>query len=273
MKMRLEEVTWEENSPALEQLLKEDIHFHVMKQGFEAEVVRLQAGDEDYVLKIWNKQSNPDVAMQYRLLQALCQRGASASRPLGWGVTPQGHKAMLTTYDGTPITIQGPEIMTSLAKMLSDIHHMTDKDIDQLGVPAYRLIEYFFEDIHQHEDLNRALLLTISSIEAFHNDRIIHGDYHVNNIVERDGTYTIIDWTNAQRGDARYDFAWASLLIHIYLPDGFGHVFDTAYLGAHSLEEQELAAFQGLACLRWILLYRGGHTPLEADTELSLIHI
>ena len=43
-------------------------------------------------------------------------------------------------------------------------------------------------------------------------DYFFHGDFHLGNIVEVDERYMVIDWTNGQLGDSRYDFAWSLTL-------------------------------------------------------------
>lgn len=97
-------------------------------------------------------------------------------------------------------------------------------------------------------------------------DRIIHGDFHVGNIVEDNDRYTVIDWTNGQLGDFRYDFAWSLMLQRIYLSDEHAQVFRSAYLLGNVILQKDLEAFEALACLRWILLNRNGGVPKGPNT-------
>jgi hypothetical protein len=44
-----------------------------MKQGFEAEVMKINQDQESFVLKRWNKDSHPNISMQYRLLLVMTE--------------------------------------------------------------------------------------------------------------------------------------------------------------------------------------------------------
>ncbi|MFB9275407.1 hypothetical protein [Cohnella cellulosilytica] len=59
----LESIRWTEGTAALEKLLEEAGAAAVrgMNQGFEAEVTRIDADRGSFVLKIWSKDSRPDV--------------------------------------------------------------------------------------------------------------------------------------------------------------------------------------------------------------------
>src|SRR5690606_37613875 len=89
-------------------------------------------------------------------------------------------------------------------------------------------------------------------------DCLIHGDYNMGNVLANEEGYVLIDWTNAQLGDARYDSAWASYLLRIYNGEEYGLRFMKAYLatceGENALAEWPL--FESIACLRWLLLDR-----------------
>jgi len=97
-------------------------------------------------------------------------------------------------------------------------------------------------------------------------DRIIHGDFNLGNILEENGQYTVIDWTNGQLGDPRYDLAWACLLLRIYLSDSKSLTFLYKYQEELPVETDELVIFEALACLRWLLLDRTTGVPKHTDT-------
>lgn len=97
-------------------------------------------------------------------------------------------------------------------------------------------------------------------------DRFIHGDYNLGNILENQGDLTVIDWTNAQLGDSRYDFAWASFLIKIYNGDDCYEEFVKTYTYQISIDSNDIYVFEMMACLRWIWLSRLAPIPLFKDT-------
>lgn len=112
----------------------------------------------------------------------------------------------------------------------------------------------------EHADLKQALISLVKQT-PMKQDRIIHGDFHVGNIVEEQEQFTVIDWTNGQLGDPRYDFAWSFILLKIHLSERYARLFRSAYLLENDMEQEELEVFEAWACLRWILLNRRGSTP------------
>lgn len=82
-------------------------------------------------------------------------------------------------------------------------------------------------------------------------DRVIHGDFNLGNILEENGQYTVIDWTNGQLGDPRYDLSWACLLLRIYMSESKSLTFLYKYQEEMPVATGELEIFEALACLRW----------------------
>ncbi|CAH1214750.1 hypothetical protein PAECIP111893_03843 [Paenibacillus plantiphilus] len=255
-------VNWIEKNEMMDALLKQEdsLTTQLMEQGFEAEVMKIGSLKESFVLKVWNKSSKPDVSVQFRLLNVLFERGVSVSKPVGWGMNPNGEQVLLTTFDGTPVTSMNKKKMTDIAEILSSIHQTLVNEIGNLHLPKYDFIDYFFPGVCEHTDLHHALLSLVHST-PIKQERIIHGDFHLRNILEANGRYTVIDWTNGQLGDPRYDFAWSLVLQKIYFSERYAQVFRSAYLRDSDIQPKELEAFEALACLRWILLYRNGDIP------------
>jgi len=253
---------WVEKTEQLERLLGQNNAFITspMKQGFEAEVVRLHSDTHgSYILKIWNKHSRPDVSFQYRLLSVLFERGISVSRPLGWGVMPGGAQVLLTAYDGISVDPLNPEKMQVMAGILAELHQLNPNDIAALNLPQYDFVGYHFQGLDGHDDIAAALQSIIPTVQM-KQDQIIHGDFHPDNIVEDGERYTVIDWTNGQLGDPRYDFAWSYFLLRLYLSEQHAYHFRTAYaMAGHEVQLQELDRYEALGILRWMLLNRNGH--------------
>ncbi|MFF2886369.1 phosphotransferase family protein [Paenibacillus sp. NPDC057967] len=267
---------WVEKTEQLEHLLRQNNAFITspMKQGFEAEVVRLHSDAcGSYILKIWNKHSRPDVSFQYRLLSVLFGRGISVSRPLGWGIASEGARALLTTYDGISVDPLNPEKMTVIAGILGELHLLNPHNIKGLNLPRYDFVGYHFQGLDGHDDIAIALQSILPKVQM-KQDRIIHGDFHPENIVEDGERYTVIDWTNAQLGDPRYDFAWSYFLLRLYLSEQHALHFRSAYTtAAHELQQQELDLYEALGILRWMLLNRNGHVLAKPEVLQHLSRI
>jgi len=146
-----------------------------------------------------------------------------------------------------------------MANLLAQMHQM---DVKGLGLPKYDFLDYFFPGAGEHRDIYQALV-SLHSLVKIKQERLIHGDFHFENIVEEDGGCTVIDWTNGQLGDPRYDFAWALTLQKIYISERYAEVFRSAYLLKMDICTEDLDVFEALACLRWLLLARRGGTPNE----------
>ncbi|WP_338080758.1 phosphotransferase family protein [Cohnella luojiensis] len=98
------------------------------------------------------------------------------------------------------------------------------------------------------------------------NKIVIHGDYNLGNILESDGKYTIIDWTNVQLGDPRYDIAWSIILIWIYVSEKYSSTYRSEFITMNNYTANELEKFEAIACLRWILLNRIANLPKRHNT-------
>lgn len=227
--------------------------------------MKISSDQESFVLKIWNKSSKPDVRFQYHLLSALSERGLAVSKPLGWGNDLSGNMVMLTTFDGTPVHKVNDKKMKDLANILSRIHKTQAEEIENITLPKYDFIEYFFPEGRDHTDIYNAVVSLVQQ-NQMKQDCIIHGDFHLGNIVEENKRFTVIDWTNGQIGDQRYDFAWSYILFKIYISERYANVFRSAYLLENEIVWEELEVFEALACLRWILLNRKGGVPKGSNT-------
>jgi Ser/Thr protein kinase RdoA (MazF antagonist) len=241
-----------------------------LSPGLEAEValIRLEIGP--CVLKIWNRDSKPDIGFQYRLLKALHDRGMRVPRPLAWGVDASGHQALLTSYDGAPVREADADKLRRIAGMLLDAHRCR---IDEPEPPRYDFVSYFFPGIDAHPDL-AAELARLVGIARPQQDAFIHGDYNFNNVLEaEDGRLTVIDWTNGQLGDARYDIGWSVFLADLYTDDALAGAYRSAFLSGGGYRAEELEPFEAIGLIRWLLLDRTAGMPRKAETEERLRNI
>nr|WP_245347218.1 aminoglycoside phosphotransferase family protein [Cohnella lubricantis] len=236
-----------------------------MEQGFEAEVVKLASGESAFVLKVWNKGSRPNIEHQYRLLKALRAAGINVSKPLGWGTDENGNQALLTSFDGaTPQRLDGKSL-ERIARLQAAVHRISAEDLEGIGLPRFGIINHFFVGLKEQPDL-LPIVTELAEEAPIREDQLIHGDFHFQNLLERDGTFTVIDWTNCQLGDLRYDIAWSLTLMKIYTSDRLAAKYREAYLAEISIPPEELERFEALAILRWILFNRRGGVPRLPQT-------
>ncbi|MFX3646846.1 MAG: aminoglycoside phosphotransferase family protein [Paenibacillus sp.] len=268
--IQLAQVDWIHLDECVQQVIEQEVQFVPLAPGLEATVTRIEMGDQRYVLKVWDKDSKPDIAKQYRLLSKLYQSGIRVSKPYGWGLDEQQNQVLLTSYDGEPIIQLTQTKLTHLAEGLMEVHRYPVNRVgvgkDEEYISKYDFVEYFFPQIESHGDIQNLLANLIQHVQI-RQECLIHGDYNLGNILEMDGHYTIIDWTNGQYGDPRYDMAWSVFLITFYNGESYGEVYRAEFARAasdvYTLEEEEI--FGAIACLRWILLRRVGDVPMGPD--------
>ncbi|WP_233710999.1 aminoglycoside phosphotransferase family protein [Lederbergia citrisecunda] len=267
MSTPLSVVNWIEKSEILDDLINHEdtLTLHPMNQGYEAEVIKIDSDNESFVLKVWNKRSKPDIRFQYHLLNVLFERELSVSKPIGWGIDQNSDKVLLTTFDGEPVLKVNNKKMIDFAYILSTLHQINIEDKGTIQLPKYDFVDYFFPELNKHPDIHNAVSSLVHLIHI-KQERIIHGDFHLANILEENDRYNVIDWTNGQLGDPRYDFAWSFTLKRIYISERLAQVFRSSYLLNNDIPNEDLEVFESLACLRWILLSRSGGTPIGPNT-------
>lgn len=262
-------IEWQDKHELLDHILQQaagTIAISPLMQGMEAEAVKVATDAESYVLKIWSRDSKPDIRLQYQVLNMLYKRGVSVPKPIGWGINASGDSVLLTTFDGDPLRDGNDQTMREIADLLDYIHRISPEELDtHIQLQRHNFRDYFFPGMQEYPDLY-PLLEQLVELASPKHEHIIHGDFHLGNIVEQQGRLTVIDWTNVQLGDPRYDFAWSLTLQQIYVSAHFAEVFRDTYIAMNEIQQEELVMFQALACLRWILLYRNGGVPMGSDT-------
>ena len=277
--MQLSSIRWVQLDEAIRQEIGQEHRMIPLKPGLEAEVMRVELHDQLYVLKIWNKESRPDIEKQYQLLQELIQSGIQVSKPYGWGIDPYQNQVLLTSYDGVPVVQLDQSILRRMAQTLTEIHHhpvnIKESHMEhskQNYIPRYNFVDYFFPQVAKHQDIDHIVYDLMKRVKI-RQDHFIHGDYNLGNIVEMNGKYTVIDWTNGQYGDPRYDAAWSVFLITIYNGEKFGMFYQAELraLAGDTLDEEE--DFEALAWLRWVLFSREGHVPRNSEVMRRVLNI
>ncbi|NOU68938.1 phosphotransferase [Paenibacillus sp. LMG 31461] len=260
-------IEWKERNPILNDLFHSgaELTFSPLSPGLEAEVMKITLGENHFVLKVWNKRSKPDVARQYRLLEALLYQKIRVSAPIGYGQTEAGDAVLLTRYHGTTVTKVSPSIFKKITTVLADIHRLSPDDLAGMELAKYDFITYFFPGIEAFPAMKVNLIDLVDAADL-KMDRLIHGDFNLGNILEEDGHYTVIDWTNGQLGDPRYDLSWACLLLRIYVSESKYLTFLYKYQEENPVVTGELEIFEAMACLRWLLLDRIAGVPKYPNT-------
>ncbi|BBH24362.1 hypothetical protein Back11_57070 [Paenibacillus baekrokdamisoli] len=259
-------IEWHETNPILNTLITSgaELTLSPLSPGLEADVIKITQGEKHFVLKVWNNRSKPDILRQYRLLEALHRQGIRVSEPIGYGRTETGDGVLLTRYHGTSITKVSPSIFKKIAAVLADIHRLPPDGLEGRALARYDFVGYFFSGIEAFPAMKEELIRLVASADM-KMDRVIHGDFNLGNILEENGQYTVIDWTNGQLGDPRYDLSWACLLLRIYLSESKSLTFLYKYQEEMPVATGELEIFEALACLRWLLLDRIAGVPKHAD--------
>lgn len=258
---------WIEQTTILNDILNESNEITVshLPPGLEAEVVRVNSEYGSAVVKIWNQGSSADVGYQYKLLKVLFDNGISVSKPYGWGYDEDSNKVLVTSFDGNSVSTIDDQTIKMISRLLVEIHKTSINQLDTSMHRRFDFIDYFFPRIKEHTDIYNILRRLVEQ-SNMQQDCIIHGDYNLGNIVEEQGKYTIIDWTNAQLGDVRYDVAWSGFLILIYTDEESYLSFIKTYMELNGFPEEQLKLFEAIACLRWILLNRIVTLPKNYNT-------
>ncbi|MCM3206247.1 aminoglycoside phosphotransferase family protein [Paenibacillus illinoisensis] len=265
MTIELSRINWIQLDESLRLMMKGGYDVIPLSPGLEADVMKIVFDDQPYVLKIWNKDSKPNVGNQYKLLSKLRHNGICVSTPYGWGRDKEHNQVLLTSYDGVPVTELTSSKLAHLAQHLMEVHRfpLNEAGAGQDGayISRYDFVGYFFPSIELYEDISTHLSYLLQRVQL-RQDCLIHGDYNLGNILEMEDDYTIIDWTNGQLGDPRYDVAWSVFLITIYNGESYGEMYCAEFRRTASYSLEDEGFFEAMACLRWILLSRVTDVPM-----------
>lgn len=254
---QLSKIRWIEGGEFINALLNPGAAYTIipLNSGLEAEVVKISMADKHAVLKVWNRDFKSDVALQYKLLRFLAAKRIAVSKPLGYGLDQEGNSVLLTPYDGQPLDKLNKSILSRLVKELTELHRFPITELKGFPLPKHEFVRYFFPAIENQQDISSLLKQLVPKAEL-KQDSIIHGDYNLGNILCMNDRYSIIDWTNVQLGDSRYDIAWSILLMRIYVGERNASTYQSLFMEEVPYTVDEFELFEALACLRWILLSR-----------------
>lgn len=118
----LKDIHWIELHQDIRALMNQPCHVVPLSPGMEADVYRYGFEGRSCVLKIWNKESRPNIANQYRLLSELHHQGVKVSIPYGWGEDAERNQVLLMNDAGIPVDTLTSEKLKDLALMLMEVH-------------------------------------------------------------------------------------------------------------------------------------------------------
>jgi len=271
----LRDINWQLQSEHLLHWINDStLTIEQLQSGLEGEVYKLtkHSDQASIVYKVWNRTSKPNVIFQYQLLQQLSSLNIPVSKVYGCGSDKLGNPILVTSFDGFPLREEEDHDITIFAQYLSGIHNIP---VHKLNIYAPEtktfdnLVNYFFPGIESYPDIMEAIKTILHNLAPVHST-LIHGDYNLGNIVHNNGSYCLIDWTNAQISDSRYDFAWASFLIRIYLDHDLYDQFKDSYLKIRYVAPDDYNYFECLAFLRWVLLSRIANIPMKLSTPTRI---
>lgn len=140
----------------------------------------------------------------------------------------------LIEHDGRPglimQRIDGPDLITAVgrkpwavrraAKTLGELHVQMHRIEAPMLVPTNTVLAERIRAAALPARVAKAALLMLDGLP--HGTKLCHGDFHPGNIlVEREGS-SVIDWTNASRGDPDSDVARTLLMLELaVVPDTF----------------------------------------------------
>ncbi len=220
-----------------------------------------------YVLKRWKPGRWVDGRDSFYLLQDLALLQLPVPSPGGWGHDTQGLQVLAMEYAGEPVDRASRRDVLAFGHALATIHRTP---IDRLSFDApadssiflQRLRTRFFDGVEVYPDLTTLLDWIWPRVPPLQTV-LLHGDYHLGNVAWGNDSLSIIDWSEAQLGDWRYDVAWAELLTLIYTGPEACEIFMAAYETASDrILGADLEPYEVVATLRWLLLCRTAPFPV-----------
>jgi aminoglycoside phosphotransferase (APT) family kinase protein len=217
-----------------------------------------------FVLKVLEDGQGPKAHEQFCLLGMLSSQGLPVPRPAGWGTDSAGRGVLAMRDSGPPLGRPTNPQLRELGGILAAIHGTDPRSLRPYLPPQTEPghLDRLFAGIEQHPDMAQSLALLRQNLhwEAV---RPVHGDFHLGNICLQAERLIVVDWTDAGIGDARYDLAWAIVLLLLYTGHRAAETFRRSYSARYGPQHGEQSSFDALAALRWILLYRSAPVPVE----------
>ncbi len=243
-----------------------------LSPGVEADIFAVgHEKSPSYVFKRWKKDFAQKQKEQFDFLNVAVQANLPVTQPVGWGVDASNRGILATKYGGEPVQNPSKEQLDIFTSTLSAIHNISFKGF-KLQEPKdnqafiSKLLDRKFLRLDSQPDIYPISEKLRESI-PLGQFSLIHGDYHIGNILLKGSRLSVIDWTDAQIGDYRYDLAWSSFLLWIYGDEQSQTVFLDSYLKAREtkIDRSEYIFFELIAAIIWILIRR--QFPVGGELE------
>lgn len=209
---------------------------------------------------------NPDGPMRlWYTLHALsdARLGVQTPRPLLFDSTTLHAPTLLMSYLPGKSTLQPRDLhrfLSDLAGALARIHRVPSElpILSHLPSPTERLAQ-LFSIAAQHPGLNtvadgaaiRRVLAGASHKSLLGRPVLLHGDYWAGNVVWRGNhLHAVLDWDQAERGDAAYDVAYCRADLALMFGSQAADEFLQAYEDAAQTSLQALGTWDLLAATR-----------------------
>lgn len=251
----------------------------------ERVVVRLAP---DASLAAWETTVQRAVAEQDYPTPAILAAGDATADTRFWSVMEHAEgRPLLAGLSGLGALARLPRLAralpTQLATAMSALHALDPEPIEraltantgrEIGVDG--ILAHFHERARELDDiaLERAVEHLDSARPAASDRVVCHGDLHPFNVLDNDGTTTVLDWTAAQIAEPAYDVAFTALLLAnppLVAPGPLRPVIDSA---ARALSQRFVRAYRANshgvtlhdANLRWYTQLHGVRILVDITT-------
>lgn len=205
----------------------------IIGRGANGEVYRL---DSDTIIKVYlNPDSLPDIHRERELARKAFVLGIPTAIPYDVVKVGEGYGSvfeLLNAKSFAKLIMADPANVDSCVEMYVDLlKKIHSTDVKPGDMPDMKEVALnwaaFLKDYLPEEDFNKLYAL----VEAVpHSDRMLHGDYHVKNVMLQNGEVLLIDMDTLCVGDPVFEFASVWL----------------AYLGYSEVDHQVVKDFLGI---------------------------
>ena len=221
-----------------------------LEGGWESNIYRMavthDTGAEDLVLRVYPGSGGATTAgREFAGMHHLHAAGYPVPRVIA--AEPDaaviGHPFLLMDWVPGAADRSWPEALhgsalTGFVRLLSHLHRVETASLDTETAIATRSVEETLRSwasivaAHPRKGFEEALSwLTQRATSLTPMPRsVLHWDFHVGNVlVASGGTTHVVDWTQVEVGDRRFDVAWTALLIAMAVGDAAARSFCSEY--------------------------------------------
>lgn len=219
-----------------------------LEGGWESDIYRLsvrhRGGEEDLVLRLYAGDGAPAKARrEFAGMQYLHASGYRVPRVIAVepGATALDRPFLLMDHvpgeadRSWPEALEGSSL-TDFVRLLAALHRVdaaglaVNHDVPALDAAATLRHWSTISALHPLEGFSE----TITRLERMaasldHMPAVLHWDYHVGNVLVGPGSTHVVDWTQIEVNDRRFDVAWTGLLIAMAIGEDAAKRFRLEY--------------------------------------------